>query len=85
MVMGLHFDNKGLVFNYRVIAMVLRIRKKASPLCCSFKNGRIIRIGHKSAGRVLSMRLSDHRKKRARLLFAIDNPVRVENLVSTVL
>ncbi len=83
-VVGLHLheDVDGLVD--RAVDIGLGIREVALAQR-AFDDGRVVAIGAEHAFRILRVRVADHREQRLRLLLAVDDPVRVEDLVAAVL
>ncbi len=78
--LDLHQDMRQFV-GCPVHIAVLRTTRIETRDGCAFNDGRVVAVGNDSAFRLQLMRVLDHAEQRLVLLFAVDGPVRIENLV----
>ena len=83
MVVGLALDDEMGRFAFLLVNIFLR-REEADGLV-PFKDRAVVGVGQHRALRVGRMRVADHGEQRLGLARAVDDPVRVEDLVAAVL
>ncbi|MNI35499.1 hypothetical protein D3C73_895230 [compost metagenome] len=82
-VVGFHLHQDVCFFLMIVIQAALR-RGKEAPHLGAFHHRRVVFIGRKHVVRRLLKGIFDHFEQRLRLLFAVDDPVGVENLMAAM-
>ncbi|MPN01977.1 hypothetical protein SDC9_149190 [bioreactor metagenome] len=85
MVVGFHLDAERRRGD-RLAAIALRVRVRApARRGITFHHRGVVAVGRQHVLRRARLRVLDHLEQRLRLLFTVDNPVGVKNLVAAVL